>query len=108
MILTNNPSTAKQRQEHRLLVDIHFAALLHNLRAPNTEPMASKRVQQRLHDLEHHLHYNHPSQVFYLQFCEKTGQLGSNYSFHFNPHTGQAVIHNNTLATVHSLALVCA
>lgn len=97
MILTHHPNTDKQRQEHRLLVSIRFACVMHQQYAPKTNPMSSQRVRQRLQHLEHHLFNHHPSKPFFDQFYDRVGELGRDYALKYNSRTGKAEVYCNAL-----------
>lgn len=106
MILTNTPNTAKQRKEHRLLVSVRFAAVMHAIRYPQANPMDSERVQQRLQDLELHLFYNNATQLFHQQFVGRTGELGHSYSLYIDPRSGKALVGRVSADNLTALNLV--
>lgn len=105
MILTHTPSTSKQRQEHRLLVSIRFAVVLHAIRHPNSNPMQSELVQQRLQDLEQHLFFNNATQLFHQQFVGRSGELGHEYSLYVDPRSGKASVTKVSSENINHLAL---
>jgi hypothetical protein len=92
MILTNTPTTDKQRAEHFHLVSIRFACLL----STEQDPMENKRVQERIAKLERHLNLTNPSQLFSSQFEGKAGELGDNLAMRFNYQTSRLTIWRNT------------
>ncbi|MCH4294198.1 hypothetical protein MJ923_07755 [Shewanella sp. 3B26] len=97
MILTNLPSTAKQRQEFALLVSIRFACVMNELQNPGTDPMNSTRVKARLAQLATYLHFNQPSKTFYDQFVNRVGELGNDYALKVSKE-GDVTVFSNRLA----------
>ncbi|MGE4259977.1 hypothetical protein [Shewanella sp.] len=79
-ILTNTPSTAKEKREHFLLVAIHFACLM----CREANPMDSALVQKRIKALYDHLYHNHPSQLFDKLYINCAGKLGSQFVLRVN------------------------
>ncbi|ABI71496.1 hypothetical protein [Shewanella frigidimarina] len=92
MILTNTPSTDKQRTEHFHLVSIRFACLL----TTKQDPMDCERVALRVAKLERQLMHSNPSQLFSSQFESQAGELGDNLAMRYNHHTGRITIWRNT------------
>ncbi|AVV81930.1 hypothetical protein SPWS13_0044 [Shewanella putrefaciens] len=82
MILAKVQTSAKQRDEFRLLVAIRFACLIAVTKG-HQNPMDCPRVQQRCNDLVKHLAYNHPSPAFHKQFFGHAGELGNSFSLRF-------------------------
>jgi hypothetical protein len=106
MILTNTPNTAKQCQEHRLLVSIRFAVVMHAIRYPKADPMISPRVQQRLRELEAYLFNYNASQLLHQQYVGRYGELGHNYLLHIDAHTGKAEVSQTTIESIPELHLL--
>jgi hypothetical protein len=92
MILTNTPTTDKQRAEHFYLVSIRFACLL----TTKQDPIECPRVQQRIAKLERQLMTNNPSQLFSSQFENRAGEIGSELAMRYNHHTGRLILWRNT------------
>ena len=87
-ILTTNPSTAKERAEHRLLVSLRFACLM----TQHRNPMDCPRVQQRLAELERYLYLHHPSQLFDKLYVNRAGELGQSFVLRVNGSNYQATL----------------
>jgi hypothetical protein len=92
MILTNTPTTDKQRAEHFHLVSIRFACLL----TTKQDPMDCERVALRVAKLERQLMHSNPSQLFCSQFENQAGELGDNLAMRFNYQTSRLTIWRNT------------
>jgi hypothetical protein len=92
MILTNTPTTDKQRAEHFHLVSIRFACLL----ATKQDPMECPRVQQRIAKLERQLMTSTPSQLFSKQFENQASELGNELALRYNYNTGRISLWRNT------------
>jgi hypothetical protein len=92
MILTNTPTTDKERAEHFILVSIRFACLL----TTKQDPMECERVQQRIARLEIQLMACNPSQLFIKQFENQAGELGNELALRYNYNTGRINLWRNT------------
>jgi hypothetical protein len=92
MILTNTPTTDKQRAEHFHLVSIRFACLL----TTKQDPIDCERVASRVAKLERQLMHSNPSQLFSSQFENQAGELGDNLAMRYNHNTGRISIWRNT------------
>ncbi|MFQ6370989.1 hypothetical protein [Shewanella sp. YIC-542] len=87
-ILTTNPSTAKERAEHRLLVSLRFACLM----TKHRNPMDCPRVQQRVAKLEKYLYQHHPSQRFDKVYIDCAGDLGEHFALRVHSSNYQVTI----------------
>ncbi|WP_345845650.1 hypothetical protein [Shewanella algae] len=87
-ILTINPSTAKERAEHRLLVSLRFACLM----TKHSNPMDCPRVKQRVAELERYLYQHHPSQRFDQVYVDCAGELGESFALRVHSQNYQATI----------------
>lgn len=79
-MMTNKPTTDKQRRELVLLYSLRLACFM--ARAP--ELMDDERVQSKLEAINHYLKYNHPSQPFDSHYCQTYGNLGEFFKLHIN------------------------
>lgn len=97
-ILTTNPSTAKERAEHRLLVSLRFACLM----TKHSNPMDCPRVKQRVAELERYLYQHHPSQRFDQVYVDCAGELGESFALRVHSQNYQATIwrSNHHAATI--------
>ncbi|GGY92263.1 hypothetical protein [Shewanella fodinae] len=97
-ILTTNPSTAKERAEHPLLVSLRFACLT----TKHRNPMDCPRVQQRVAELNRLIP---PKPAIDKLYVNRAGELGPSFVLRVNGSNYQATLWRSShhAAAIHPL-----